>query len=147
MNLADFGEEHLNDGTFNRMLEDVGIGDVGSFLDQFRNEAHNETKRSRQVARDEPDYDLPRVDSTFQNAQKMYALYKQFDRNGDGKITADDIEKYLQQAGLGGASPFLAKAIFQTVDQNHNGSLDFTDLMALVTILNKLYGQYGYSAQ
>ncbi|CAF5058622.1 unnamed protein product, partial [Rotaria sp. Silwood1] len=85
--------------------------------------------------------------STFQNAQKMYALYKQFDRNGDGKITADDIEKYLQQAGLGGASPFLAKAIFQTVDQNHNGSLDFTDLMALVTILNKLYGQYGYSAQ
>ncbi|CAF4026877.1 unnamed protein product, partial [Rotaria sp. Silwood1] len=47
-------------GTFNRMLEDVGIGDVGSFLDQFRNEAHNETKRSRQVARDEPDYDLPR---------------------------------------------------------------------------------------
>ncbi|CAF4702547.1 unnamed protein product [Rotaria sp. Silwood1] len=182
MNLADFGEEHLNDGTFNRMLEDVGIGDVGSFLDQFRNEAHNETKRSRQVARDEPDYDLPRstggntsfdmiqgamnayntfaggsgsnsggffnnFNSTFQNAQKMYALYKQFDRNGDGKITADDIEKYLQQAGLGGASPFLAKAIFQTVDQNHNGSLDFTDLMALVTILNKLYGQYGYSAQ
>ncbi|CAF5182073.1 unnamed protein product, partial [Rotaria sp. Silwood1] len=44
-------------------------------------------------------------DSTFQNAQKMYALYKQFDRNGDGKITADDIQMYLQQAGLGAASP------------------------------------------
>ncbi|CAF1167292.1 unnamed protein product [Rotaria sordida] len=83
------------------------------------------------------------ISSTYQNAQKMYALYKQFDRNGDGKITADDIQIYLQEVGLGAASPYLAKALFQTVDQNHNGSLDFTDLMALTALLNKLYGQYG----
>lgn len=37
----------------------------------------------------------------------------------------------------------LAKALFQAVDANHNGSLDFTDLMALAAILNKLSGQFG----
>jgi hypothetical protein len=37
----------------------------------------------------------------------------------------------------------LAKALFQAVDQNHNGSLDFTDLMALAAIVNKLSGRFG----
>jgi hypothetical protein len=37
----------------------------------------------------------------------------------------------------------LAKALFQAVDQNHNGSLDFTDLMALTAIINKLSAQFG----
>lgn len=41
----------------------------------------------------------------------------------------------------------LAKALFQAVDKNHNGTLDFTDLMALVTILNKLSGQFGGAQQ
>jgi Ca2+-binding EF-hand superfamily protein len=43
--------------------------------------------------------------SSYQNAQKMYALYKQFDKNGDGKITSEDIEIYLQEMGLGFVSP------------------------------------------
>jgi hypothetical protein len=37
----------------------------------------------------------------------------------------------------------VAKGLFQAVDQNHNGSLDFTDLMALTAMLNKLKGQFG----
>lgn len=37
----------------------------------------------------------------------------------------------------------LAKGVFTAVDQNHNGSLDFTDMMALLAMLNKLSGQYG----
>jgi hypothetical protein len=37
----------------------------------------------------------------------------------------------------------LAKALFQAVDQNHNGTLDFTDLMALTTMINKLSSQFG----
>ncbi len=43
--------------------------------------------------------------STYQNAQKMYAIYKQFDKNGDGKITVEDIQIYLQEMGLGFVSP------------------------------------------
>ena len=41
----------------------------------------------------------------------------------------------------------MSKAIFQAVDQNHNGTLDFTDLMALMAILNKLSGQFGGAPQ
>ena len=40
----------------------------------------------------------------------------------------------------------LAKALFQAVDQNRNGHLDFTDLMALITLLNKVAAQYGVAA-
>jgi len=40
----------------------------------------------------------------------------------------------------------LAKGLFRAVDQNQNGTLDFTDLMALSALLNKLYGQYGGGA-
>lgn len=40
----------------------------------------------------------------------------------------------------------LAKSLFQAVDQNHNGSLDFTDLMALTAMINKLSAQYGGGA-
>ena len=43
--------------------------------------------------------------STYQNAQKMYAIYKQFDKNGDGKITVEDIQIYLRELGLGFVSP------------------------------------------
>ncbi|CAF1172650.1 unnamed protein product [Rotaria sordida] len=159
MDLNNFGSQQLNDGSLNQMLEQVGINDVGSFLNQFRNQAQRETQRSHQTSRDEPDDDQPRVAAEvavvvavvfliilvqhIKMHKKMYGLYKQFDRNGDGKITADDIQIYLQEVGLGAASPYLAKALFQTVDQNHNGSLDFTDLMALTALLNKLYGQYG----
>lgn len=96
----------------------------------------------------------------------MYAMYKKFDRNGDGKITAEDIQIYLQELGVGGVSPcvyllaeewsfsegfclfsVLAKALFKAVDQNKNGTLDFTDLMALTTLLNKLYGGAGGVAE
>ncbi|CAF3332493.1 unnamed protein product [Rotaria socialis] len=86
---------------------------------------------------------LDNISSSYQNAQKMYALYQQFDKNGDGKITVEDIQIYLQEMGLGFVSPYLAQALFQAVDQNHNGSLDFTDLMALTTLLNKMSGQFG----
>jgi Ca2+-binding EF-hand superfamily protein len=42
----------------------------------------------------------------------MYALYKQFDKNGDGKITSEDIQIYLQELGLGSVSPCSYKFHF-----------------------------------
>lgn len=39
MNLFNFGREQLQNGMLNNMLEQVGIDDVGSFVQQFRNEA------------------------------------------------------------------------------------------------------------
>ena len=35
------------------------------------------------------------------------------------------------------------RALFQAVDQNKNGLLDFTDLMATTTMINRFYGQFG----
>jgi hypothetical protein len=42
MNLFNFGREQLQKGMLNNMLEQVGIDDVGSFVQQFRNEAQHE---------------------------------------------------------------------------------------------------------
>ncbi|CAF0781979.1 unnamed protein product [Adineta ricciae] len=205
MNLFNFGREQLQNGMLNNMLSQAGIDDVGSFVQQFRQEAAvqshqgdggddededtsirhasgqqanlfsmgssmlNQFAGNRGQAGGSNPLDMiqgamkayetfsgdrsgsgsgggnffDNMSSTYQNAQKMYALYKQFDKNGDGKITVEDIEIYLKETGLGFVSPYLARALFQAVDQNHNGTLDFTDLMALVTILNKLQGEFG----
>ena len=60
------------------------------------------------------------------------------DKNGDGKITVVDVEILLKEMGLGFVSKHLAKAIFDIVDTNHNGQLDFHDLVALTSILKRL---------
>ena len=41
----------------------------------------------------------------MENAQQMHSLLKKLDRNGDGKITIDDIQLILQGLGLGSVSP------------------------------------------
>jgi Ca2+-binding EF-hand superfamily protein len=43
--------------------------------------------------------------STFDNVQQMQGLLKKLDKNGDGKITIDDIQLLLQGLGLGSVSP------------------------------------------
>ena len=60
------------------------------------------------------------------------------DKNGDGKITVEDVEILLKEMGLGFVSKHLARAIFELVDTNHNGQLEFRDLVALVSILKQL---------
>jgi hypothetical protein len=39
MDFLNFGASQLNNGSLNNMLEQVGIDDVGSFVNQFRNKA------------------------------------------------------------------------------------------------------------
>ena len=63
---------------------------------------------------------------------------KSMDKNGDGKITVEDVEILLKELGLGFVSKHLARAIFDLVDTNHNGELEFRDLVALVSILKQL---------
>ena len=60
------------------------------------------------------------------------------DKNGDGKITVEDVEIILKELGLGFVSKPLARSIFDLVDTNHNGQLEFGDLVALVSILKQL---------
>ncbi len=42
--------------------------------------------------------------SVFENAQQLQSLLKSLDKNGDGKITVDDIQLILQGLGLGSVS-------------------------------------------
>lgn len=102
--------------------------------------------------------------ATLDSAQQMQSLLKQLDRNGDGKITVEDIQLILNSLGLGAVSPrsfsldtfhrfeFLSltdvsKALFKAIDQNKNGQLDLTDVMALAAIVNKLNSRFGSAAK
>ena len=60
------------------------------------------------------------------------------DKNGDGKITVEDVEILLKEMGLGFVSKHLSRAMFNIVDTNHNGQLDFRDLLALTSLLKRL---------
>jgi len=48
MSFFNFGREQLEKGLLNKVLEQVGIDDVGSFVNQFRNEAEHEAEISAQ---------------------------------------------------------------------------------------------------
>ncbi|CAF0952004.1 unnamed protein product [Didymodactylos carnosus] len=211
MNLQNFGPRELQNGTLDRMLEQVGIDDVSSFVNKFRNTVEKDVDQKQQQDEDMtvrnagpgqksgPDWMsmgtslfkqfaggkgqqqqssgssggaadylesaqkaynmfsgkggssgsssggglLDSIGDTYKNVQQMHQLYKSFDKNGDGKVTAEDLQMILTQIGLGSVSPYLAKGLFKAVDTNHNGELDFTDLMALTSILQKLSGQFG----
>ena len=43
----------------------------------------------------------------MEGAQQLQSFMKTLDRNGDGKITIDDIQLILQGLGLGSISPRL----------------------------------------
>lgn len=60
------------------------------------------------------------------------------DKNGDGKITVEDVEILLKEMGLGFVSKHLARALFDIVDTNRNGQLDFRDLLALTSLLKSI---------
>jgi hypothetical protein len=55
MNLFNFAQEHLKGGELNGMLEQVGIDDVGSFVNQFRNQANHEAVRASNESEDQDD--------------------------------------------------------------------------------------------
>ena len=74
-----------------------GGGGGGSFLDTIG--------RNLFFLWEEPRCHWWEIGSTYKNAQQVHALYKQFDKNGDGKITADDVEILLKEMGLGAVSP------------------------------------------
>ncbi|CAF4692358.1 unnamed protein product [Rotaria sp. Silwood1] len=86
------------------------------------------------------------IGTTYENAQQLQSLLKALDKNGDGKITIEDIQLLLQGLGLGSVSPHLSKALFKAIDKNGNGTLDLTDVMALAAIVSKLNSRFGSGA-
>ncbi|CAF1551465.1 unnamed protein product [Rotaria magnacalcarata] len=72
------------------------------------------------------------------NVKQMYFLWKTLDKNNDRKITVEDVQIMLAEMGLGFLSKYVAKALFDMVDSNHDGQLQFRDFIALMGIIKKL---------
>ncbi|CAF1122158.1 unnamed protein product [Didymodactylos carnosus] len=116
---------------FSKMLQGVGIGDVGQYVQQFRQNVEEET---------DGDATLRSGNSSnfFQGAQKVFEAFSGGRGGGGGGGGEGGFLNNLRFV-----SPFLAQTLFTQVDSNHNGVLDFTDLLALTTLLQKVGGQFG----
>ena len=92
------------------------------------------------------------------DARNITEIIRKYDRNGNGRISADDIEAVLKDLGVGVLSSSsycqfsvvspvhlrstrfveLAQVLFELVDQNKNGVLDPPEVLALAAIMDKL---------
>lgn len=69
MDLFNFGREQLQKGMLDNMLSQVGIDDVGSFVQEFRKEANHEAA----VVAKEHEGDDEDEDTTVRNASNQQA--------------------------------------------------------------------------
>ncbi|CAF4560711.1 unnamed protein product [Rotaria sp. Silwood1] len=76
----------------------------------------------------------------FGNVKQMYFLWKTLDKNGDRKITVEDVQIMLEEMGLGFLSKYVSQTLFDMVDSNHDGTLQFRDFIALMSIIKQLVG-------
>ncbi|CAF3432797.1 unnamed protein product [Rotaria sp. Silwood1] len=74
----------------------------------------------------------------FGNVKQMYFLWKTLDKNGDRKITVEDVQIMLEEMGLGFLSKYVGQTLFDMIDSNHDGTLQFRDFIALMSIIKQL---------
>ena len=55
----------------------------------------------------------------------------------------EDVQIMLQETGLGFLSQYVAQTLFDMVDSNHDGELQFRDFVALMGIIKQLVGAVG----
>ncbi|KAF5394036.1 Polcalcin Aln g like [Paragonimus heterotremus] len=69
------------------------------------------------------------VSSTFTmpNLKKANEVLKAFDHNGDGKISASELQKYLESENCA-VDRVKAKNFIKSHDTNHDGKLDLHEL-------------------
>lgn len=67
MNLLNFGREQLQKGMLDNMLQQVGIDDVGSFVQEFRSEAKQEAVATAQQ------HEVDDEDISFRNVPSQQA--------------------------------------------------------------------------
>ncbi|CAF1001429.1 unnamed protein product [Brachionus calyciflorus] len=70
-----------------------------------------------------------------------FTVFKQFDRNGDGKITEDDFVEAVAHLGLGSVGEHAVRAVFKQLDTNRNGKLDLSEALAGFEHLKSLLPQ------
>ncbi|UJR13974.1 hypothetical protein I4U23_000977 [Adineta vaga] len=81
-------------------------------------------------------FDVAGLKNAFSNPTEAFRM---LDKNGDGRVTKEDLQLLLQQHGVKGiAAKLLAKAIFKKLDADKNGTLEPSDLTHANGILNSL---------
>lgn len=82
------------------------------------------------------DFDMNGLSDAFSNPTQAFRM---LDKNGDGRVTKEDLQALLQQFGVNSmAAKVLAKYIFKELDANGNGTIEPSDLMHANGILAKL---------
>lgn len=65
--------------------------------------------------------------------------FRMLDKNGDGRVTKEDLEILLQQFGINKmGAKVLAKYIFKELDANGNGTIESADLVHANGLVSKL---------
>jgi Ca2+-binding EF-hand superfamily protein len=81
-------------------------------------------------------FDINGLTNAFSNPAEAFRM---LDKNGDGRVTKEDLQLLLQQFGINGmAAKVLAKYIFKELDANGNGTIEPGDLTNANGILAKL---------
>lgn len=81
-------------------------------------------------------FDVAGLSDAFKNPTQAFNM---LDRNGDGRVTKEDLQGLLEQFGVNGmAAKVLSKYIFKELDANGNGTIEPSDLTHANGILTKL---------
>lgn len=66
------------------------------------------------------------------------AIFKVFDSNGDGQLSFQEFYQYLKACLVNTKKPrHLFKMIFDSVDKDHDGSLNLNEVMEFVSLCGK----------
>ena len=92
---------------------------------------------SREAAHALPsNFDMSGLTNAFSNPAQAFSM---LDKNGDGRVTKEDLQKLLQEFGINGmAAKVLSKYIFKQLDANGNGTIEPSDLVHANGILASL---------
>ena len=81
-------------------------------------------------------FNMSGLSNAFSNPMQAFRM---LDKNGDGRVTKEDLQLLLEQFGINGmAAKVLAKYIFKQLDANNNGTIEPSDLTHANGILSSL---------
>jgi Ca2+-binding EF-hand superfamily protein len=81
-------------------------------------------------------FDMAGLSNAFSNPAEAFRM---LDKNGDGRVTTEDLQILLEQFGIKGtAAKVVAKFIFKKLDANGNGTIEPSDLTNANGILSSL---------
>ncbi len=91
----------------------------------------------QEIAKSLPsNFDVEGLSNAFSNPTEAFNM---LDKNGDGRVTVEDLQQLLGQFGITGfAGKAVAKLIFKKLDADKSGSIEPSDLTHANGILTSL---------